>query len=126
MGSPLAPAYACRTVGGLAGRWMDRDCLVSDVRRCSLTSDIRHSTSTDVYSGFLVLSTLFPITPPRMPPTAAPIKPPFTLLRLVVAPRTAPAAAPIAASRWVCFTTVGAGCEYTVPPLVPDEYVPAE
>src|ERR1051325_7480422 len=60
--------------------------------------------------GFFFLSTLLPITPPRMPPTAAPIKPPFTLLRLVAAPMTAPAAAPMAASRLVFFTTV--------PPLV--------
>src|SRR6185295_7052498 len=56
--------------------------------------------------GFFFLSTLFPITPPRIPPTAAPMSPPFTLFRLVVAPMTAPAAAPIAASRCVCFSTV--------------------
>jgi hypothetical protein len=32
---------------------------------------------------------------------------PFTLFLLVTAPITAPAPAPIAASRLVCFTTVG-------------------
>src|SRR4029079_12322860 len=52
------------------------------------------------------MSTLLPITPPRIPPTAAPMRPPFTLFRLVVAPMTAPAAAPIAASRCVFFSTV--------------------
>src|SRR2546423_3331030 len=56
--------------------------------------------------GFLCLSTLLPITPPRTPPTTPPMMAPLTLFRLVVAPRTAPAAAPMAASRWVCLTTV--------------------
>jgi hypothetical protein len=56
------------------------------------------------------MSTLLPITPPRMAPAAAPINPPFTLSRLLTAPITAPVAAPIAASRVVCFTTgCGAG-----------------
>ena len=59
---------------------------------------------------FFCTSTLFPITAPRIPPTPAPINPPFTLSRLVVAPMIAPAAAPIAASRPVCLTVVvGAG-----------------
>src|SRR5215218_2404524 len=57
------------------------------------------------------MSTLLPITPPRMPPAAAPITPPFSLSLLVAAPMTAPAAAPIAASRFVFFfvTTRGSG-----------------
>ena len=70
--------------------------------------------------GTFFLSTLFPITPPRIPPTAAPMMPPLTLLRLVVAPMTAPAAAPMAASRCVCFTicpllVVALPLEYTRP-----------
>ena len=52
---------------------------------------------------FFLMSTLLPITPPRIPPAAAPMTPPLTLLRLVVAPRMAPAAAPMAASRFVFF-----------------------
>ena len=64
----------------------------------------------DYQPTFFWISTLLPITAPRIPPTPAPIKPPFTLSRLVVAPMIAPAAAPIAASRAVCFTVVvGAG-----------------
>ena len=55
------------------------------------------------YGFFFLTSTLFPITPPRMPPAAAPMMPPFTLFLLVAAPRIAPAAAPIAASRLVFF-----------------------
>src|SRR5215207_3745213 len=57
------------------------------------------------------MSTLLPITPPMMPPAAAPITPPFSLSLLVAAPMTAPAAAPIAASRFVFFlvTTRGSG-----------------
>ena len=55
---------------------------------------------------FLCTSTLFPITAPRMPPAAAPIRPPFTLSRAVVAPKIAPAAAPMAASRPVFFSIV--------------------
>src|SRR5260221_14128841 len=39
--------------------------------------------------------------PQRMPPAAAPIRPPLPLSWLVEAPSTAPAAAPIAASRCV-------------------------
>src|ERR1043165_8758480 len=58
------------------------------------------------YGFFFLMSTLLPITPPRIPPATAPITPPFTLLRLVVAPMIAPAAAPMAASRWVCLTVV--------------------
>ena len=46
---------------------------------------------------------------------AAPIRPPFTLSRLVVAPMIAPAAAPIAASRSVCFTVVGRRRRRVVP-----------
>src|SRR5262245_31893432 len=53
-----------------------------------------------------------------MPPTAAPIRPPFTLFRLVVAPITAPAAAPIAASRLVCLTVTSALCDEDVPDVV--------
>jgi hypothetical protein len=49
-----------------------------------------------------------------MPPTAAPMMPPFTLFLLVVAPMTAPAAAPIAASRFVCFSVTVRGCCATV------------
>src|SRR5205814_3924214 len=77
--------------------------------------------------GFFCLSTLLPITPPRMPPTAAPIRPPFTLLRLVVAPITAPAAAPMAASRCVCLTTTSpleAVVVVTVPALLEPLDVP--
>src|SRR5262245_4944001 len=58
---------------------------------------------------FVVLSTLFPMTAPRIPPTAAPMTPPFTLFLLVPAPMIAPAAAPMAASRFVCFTTTVRG-----------------
>src|SRR5262245_16358156 len=58
---------------------------------------------------FVVLSTLFPMTAPRIPPTAAPMTPPFTLFLLVPAPMIAPAAAPMAASRLVCFTTTVRG-----------------
>src|SRR6266480_4707873 len=65
-----------------------------------------HAPAPRSYSGFRFLSTLLPITPPRIPPTAAPIKPPLTLFRLVAAPITAPAAAPMAASRFVFLTTV--------------------
>lgn len=39
--------------------------------------------------------------PPRIPPAAAPMMPPFTRSRLVVAPMIAPAAAPMTASRFV-------------------------
>src|SRR5450759_4941659 len=47
--------------------------------------------------------------------------PPCTLLRLVVAPMMAPAAAPIAASRWVCFTTTSPpDDEVVVPTVVPE------
>src|SRR5437867_7873120 len=53
-----------------------------------------------------VLSTLLPMTPPRIAPATPPITAPLTLSRLVTAPRTAPVAAPIAASRLVCLTTV--------------------
>src|SRR5690349_270929 len=61
--------------------------------------------------GFVVvfLSTLFPITPPRIAPAAPPITAPFTLSLLVAAPMIAPAAPPIAASRLVCFSTVVVG-----------------
>ena len=59
-------------------------------------------------SYFFVLSTLLPITPPRIAPAAPPIIAPFTL-RPATAPITAPAPAPIAASRLVCLTTTGAG-----------------
>src|SRR5207244_10731896 len=67
---------------------------------------------------FSFTSTLLPITPPRIPPAAAPMMPPFTLLRLVAAPMIAPAAAPIAASRFVFFTVVvvGAGAAAGVEP----------
>ena len=58
-----------------------------------------------------------------MPPTAAPIKPPFTLFPLVAAPITAPAAAPMAASRCVCFTTTSLPDD-TVPPLLVTVRVP--
>src|SRR4051812_48724941 len=58
----------------------------------------------DYGTVFFFLSTLLPITPPRIPPTAAPMRPPFTLFLLVTAPITAPAPAPIAASRCVCFS----------------------
>jgi hypothetical protein len=58
---------------------------------------------------FFVLSTLLPITPPRIAPAAPPMIAPFTLFLLVTAPITAPAPAPMAASRLVCFTTTGAG-----------------
>src|SRR5688500_7236571 len=58
----------------------------------------------DDYCRFLVLSTLFPNTPPRIPPATAPITAPFSLSLLVTAPIAAPAAAPIAASRFVCFS----------------------
>src|ERR1043166_1103605 len=66
------------------------------------------------------MSTLLPMTPPRIAPAAAPINPPFTLSRLATAPITAPVAAPIAASRVVCFTACGAGAgagAYTTPLL---------
>src|SRR5262245_33781022 len=54
-----------------------------------------------------------------MPPTAAPMTPPFTLFLLVVAPMIAPAAAPMAASRCVCFTVTSPPAldDVTVPPL---------
>src|SRR5258705_1615567 len=67
------------------------------------------------------MSTLFPITPPRIPPAAAPMMPPFTLSRLVVAPMIAPAAAPIAASRLVFFlvTVCGADAALPLPLLLP-------
>src|SRR5881394_2499012 len=71
-----------------------------------------HSVATDHGLFFFLTSTLLPITPPRIPPAAAPMMPPLTLLRLVVAPMIAPAAAPIVASRLVFFWTVvvvGAG-----------------
>src|SRR5829696_1326253 len=55
------------------------------------------------------MSTLLPITPPMMPPAAAPITPPFSLSLLVAAPMTAPAAAPIAASRFVFFFVITRG-----------------
>src|SRR5258707_4939979 len=73
---------------------------------------------------FFVLSTLLPITPPRIAPAAPPMMAPFTLFLLVTAPITAPAPAPIAASRLVCFTTVGwgAGALYTGA----EEYVPPD
>src|SRR3954465_5687511 len=60
--------------------------------------------------GFVDLSTLLPITPPRIAPAAPPMIAPFTLFLLVTAPIRAPAPAPIAASRLVCLTTVGWGC----------------
>src|ERR1044072_9509503 len=41
--------------------------------------------------GVRFTSTLLPTTPPRIPPIAAPMRPPLTLSRLVVAPITAPA-----------------------------------
>ena len=64
------------------------------------------------------MSTLLPITPPRMPPAAAPMMPPLTLSLLVVAPMMAPAAAPIAASRLVFFSVTVRGSEAaTFPPL---------
>src|SRR5437763_5090341 len=65
------------------------------------------------------MSTLFPITPPRIPPAAAPMIPPFTLSRLVVAPMIAPAAAPIAASRLVFFLVTTRGSDAAVLPLLP-------
>src|ERR1700730_18224509 len=72
---------------------------------------------------FFVLSTLLPITPPRIAPAAPPIIAPFTL-GPATAPITAPAPAPIAASRLVCFTTCGcgAGALYTGA----EEYVPPD
>src|SRR3954470_15788118 len=59
--------------------------------------------------GFVDLSTLLPMIPPRIAPAAPPMIAPFTLFRLLTAPITAPAPAPMAASRLVCFTTVGCG-----------------
>src|SRR2546423_12648349 len=75
---------------------------------------------------FFLTSTLLPMTPPRIPPAAAPMIPPFNLSRLVVAPMTAPAAAPIAASRFVFFCTVvrGAGAGVVEPTLEPPEVPP--
>ena len=57
---------------------------------------------------------MWPMMPPRIPPAAAPIIAPFTLSRLVEAPRTAPAAATITASRFV-FRTGSAGWREYVP-----------
>src|ERR1700680_908334 len=72
---------------------------------------------------FFVLSTLLPITPPRIAPAAPPMIAPFTLWP-ATAPITAPAPAPIAASRLVCLTTTGAGAGalYTGA----EEYVPPD
>src|SRR5215207_7224754 len=64
------------------------------------------------------MSTLLPITPPRMPPAAAPMMPPFSLSLLVAAPMTAPAAAPIAASRFVFFFVTTRGSDAAVVPLL--------
>src|SRR4051794_20640196 len=58
--------------------------------------------------------------------------PPFTLLRLVVAPMIAPAAAPIAASRCVCFTVTSPPdvepplLDPTLEPLLPELRLPLE
>src|SRR5215211_2282792 len=61
------------------------------------------------------MSTLLPITPPRMPPAAAPMMPPLSLSLLAAAPTIAPAAAPIAASRFVFFFVTTRGSDATVP-----------
>src|SRR5207253_1471131 len=81
------------------------------------------SASTDHGLFFFLTSTLLPITPPRIPPAAAPMIPPFTLSRLVVAPMIAPAAAPIAASRLVFFLVTVAGADAAV--LLPLLLLPA-
>src|SRR4051812_21569299 len=65
----------------VSGRGLWRRCRIAEKRAIARPLSVSTASShrpTGHIGGFFCLSTLFPTTPPRMPPTAAPIRPPLT------------------------------------------------